>query len=1024
MSHRSLRSPATQAVAGRSFAGAHSLASVDAAWLGAQIAGWVGDPAATGLGRLPMWPSLPPYDSIEAATAGEASPWVRSLDGPWRFHLLGSPAVDEVAVPSSWVLPADGSHDRGAPIYLNVRMPFAGQAPFVPADNPTGVYRREFTVPREWSCRRTLLRVGAANSMGFVWVNESFIGFGSDSHLPSTYDITAHVRPGANTVCIVVPRWSAATWVEDQDQWWMPGLHRSVELVSVPAVCLGDTATVPGLDPDGTTGTLDLDVSVDAGVGRDIGSMTVEVIVTDPAARRRRPLATTGPVDVPRWTPRDAGDEHGLAYVWPGHRALGRVRVPGIEAWSHENPRRYRATIVLRDAAGAVVDVRARSVGFRRVELADRALLVNGVPVVINGVNHHDIHPDRGPATTVGDARRDLELMKCHHVNAVRTSHYPKDESFYELCDELGLYVVDEADVETHARWRQTSDDPAYAAAFLERGMRMVLRDRSHPCIIAWSLGNESGYGPSHDAMAAWMRRVDPSRPLHYEGGFSRDLDAASPVSDIVCPMYASVERIVEWSAHGRDRRPLILCEYNHAMGQAGGLADYWEVFGTVEGLQGGFVWEWADHGLRRREPHGITWIAYGGDFGEPEHDGNFVCDGLVSADRQPHPLLAELAALTQPVTVESAGRGQLRVTNRRWFTSIDELEASWELTIDGRRLGSGRLELPQIGPRSSAVVELPRAAAVDSTRARRVLCISFKPRRTARPAWAPSGWAASLSAVELGGVPVADRPVGRPVEVALTDDGIAVATDVVGWPVLSLWRAPTDNDDPPGEWRPTTPAAHWRNDGLDRLMCTDNDVRRRGAAGLCVARYKTEGGHAIEHRQRIEPLDAGQLRITEVITIDRSLRDLPRVGVRFRLPVAYQRLTWLGYGPGDSYPDRRAAVRFGRWTKNVSEQVVPFVKPQDYGLHLDTNWFELASPRSSIRVHGDRPLAFSALPHSVEELEAATHAHLLPPSTATYVHLDVAHRGLGTAACGPDTHPRHLVGGGIYRFAWTLSVR
>ncbi len=357
---------------------------------------------------------------------------------------------------------------------------------------------------------------------------------------------------------------------------------------------------------------------------------------------------------------------------------------------------------------------------------------------MINGVNHHDIHPDRGPATTVDDTRRDLELMKRHHVNAVRTSHYPKDESFYDLCDELGLYVVDEADIETHGRWRATSDDPAYAAAFLERGMRMVLRDRSHPCVVAWSLGNESGYGPSHDAMAAWIRRVDPSRPLHYEGGFSRDLDAASPVSDIVCPMYASVERIVQWSADGRDRRPLILCEYNHAMGQAGGLADYWAVFGEVEGLQGGFVWEWADHGLRRHERRtATTWIAYGGDFGEAEHDGNFVCDGLVSADREPHPLLDELAALTQPVAVERGRRrpAACRTTGAGSRTSTD-LEASWELTIDGRRVGRGRLDVPAVGPRSSAVVgdavagDRRQAGPGDADR-------SLRAARRRRPAWA-----------------------------------------------------------------------------------------------------------------------------------------------------------------------------------------------------------------------------------------------------------------------------------------------
>ena len=440
---------------------------------------------------------------------------------------------------------------------------------------------------------------------------------------------------------------------------------------------------------------------------------------------------------MPRWAPRDGGDAHAIAYTWPGHRVIDRVRVRGVEAWSHENPRRYRVAVILRDGGGEVLDVRARWVGFRRIELADRALLVNGVPVVINGVNHHDINPDRGPATTVDDTRRDLELMKRHHVNAVRTSHYPKDESFYELCDELGLYVVDEADIETHARWRATSDDPAYAAAFLERGMRMVLRDRSHPCVIAWSLGNESGYGPSHDAMAAWIRRVDPSRPLHYEGGFSRDLDAASPVSDIVCPMYASVERIVRWSDDGHDRRPLILCEYNHAMGQAGGLADYWAVFGEVDGLQGGFVWEWADHGLRRRDADGREWIAYGGDFGEAEHDGNFVCDGLVSADREAHPLLAELAALTQPVAVDAAGHGRLRVRNRRWFTDLSDVEATWELTTDGRRVVAGRLELPAIAPRSSAVIDIPAVVDERTSRGgtgRSTLVVRFAPT-WARPA-------------------------------------------------------------------------------------------------------------------------------------------------------------------------------------------------------------------------------------------------------------------------------------------------
>jgi beta-galactosidase len=559
-----------------------------------------------------------------------------------------------------------------------------------------------------------------------------------------------------------------------------------------------------------------------------------------------------------------------------------------------------------------------------------------------------------------------------------------------------------------------------------------VLRDRSHPSVIAWSLGNESGYGPSHDAMAAWIRRVDPSRAMHYEGGFSRDLDAASPVSDIVCPMYASVERITKWSAEGRDRRPLILCEYNHAMGQAGGLADYWAVFGTVEGLQGGFVWEWADHGLRRREPDGATWIAYGGDFGELEHDGNFVCDGLVSADREPHPLLAELAVLTQPVTVELAGRGRdwgatqglrLKVTNRRWFRGVEDLEASWEVTIDGRRAGHGRLELPAIPPRSSRVARLP-ATARPAGAGRAVLVVRLSPRRAARPSWAVNGWTASTAVIELGGSrgSASGTSRRRGVGVGLVDDGMALDDLAVGWPQLSLWRAPTDNDDPPGDWRVTTPAARWRADGLDRLSIDDDEAVRRGNAITRVVRYSTGSGHSVEHRQRAEA-GAGGVRFTETISIDRALRDLPRVGVRFELPPEFNQLHWLGLGPGDSYPDRRAAALFGRWEANVGELVVPFVRPQEYGLHLETVWFRLATTDRSVRVTGARPLAFSALPHSVDELQDATHAHLLPASTATHVHLDVAHRGLGTAACGPDTHPRHLVAGGTHRFSWAFAA-
>ncbi|WP_276967116.1 glycoside hydrolase family 2 TIM barrel-domain containing protein [Desertimonas flava] len=1010
---------------------------------------WLG-PSTTGVGRLPMAGAADPFDDADEARRGESS-WVRSLDGDWQFREFANPddigpaevggeSANEgepwsvVLVPGAWPLQRDDS--RARPIYLNVRMPFGGHPPSVPEDNPTGVYRRTFTVAARWRRRRTLLRVGAANSMGFVWVNGRFAGFGTDSHLASTYDVSALLRPGENDVTIVVPRWSAATWIEDQDQWWLPGLHRSVELLSVPRpVSIADAALVPGLAVDGTTGTLDVDIALDVPADTlDPGEYQVAIVVEPLDVRlgaRPKRLATTT-ITVPRWIEGEP-DRHRIAYTWPGHRARGRVEVPGIVAWNHEQPQRYRAIVELRDAAGTVVDVSTKLVGFRRVEIADRRLLINGIAVVINGVNHHDIHPDTGPVVSVDDLRRDLELMKRHHVNAVRTSHYPSREALYDLCDELGLYVVDEANIESHARWRSVAEDPQYAAAMLERGMRMVLRDRSHPCVIAWSLGNESGYGASHDAMAAWIRRVDPSRPTHYEGGFSLDLDAASPASDIVCPMYASVDRIVRWSREGgvggasRDRRPLILCEYNHAMGQAGGLADYWAVFGVEDGLQGGFVWEWADHGLRRRGVDGITeWFAYGGDFGEIDHDGTFVCDGLVSPDRVPHPLLLELAALTQPVAGERLGDGRLRITNRRWFTDLSDLQARWKLAIDGEKVaGWSALELPPIAPQSSVIIDSPAPSPGRPGRA--TLTVRFAPARGKRPAWASEDWEPALCIVDVpNGEPDRRRhQVSRPVvPIDVHDDALGVEGMSVASPSLSLWRPPTDNDDPPGTAWAGSAAARWRAQGLDRMAEPDDEVlTRRGATVSRDRRYRLATGEVVGHRQRIRRLPDGSVQFDERVDIPRSLTDIPRVGILLVLPPDFDHLSWLGRGPGDSYPDRHAATRHGRWTASVGDVQVPFVVPQEYGLHLDTEWFELSTGSLTLRIAGDRPLAFSALPHGPDALTAAGHAHELPPRQATWVHLDVAHRGLGTAACGPDTHDRWKIHGGRYRFTWTLGA-
>jgi len=1001
-----------------------------------------------------MRPPLDPYDDVDAARGGAPSPYVLSLDGTWEFRLLDSPNAvtaaladdgpwDSVAVPGTWVLQGGPEQRYGSPVYTNVVMPFADDPPGVPDHNPTGVHRRTFRVPRGWRGRRVLLEVGSADSFLTAWVNGTPVGVGTDSRLASTFDVTDALVSGANAIVLVVAQWSAATWLEDQDQWWLPGLHRSVRLVSVAPVSLGDVALVPGLAADGTTGRLDLGVEVDFGAAPPSSGWTVEVAVETPRARR---LATTGPVAVAVFEHGEPLTELLSGMFWEGSTLTAQLDVPGIDAWSHEAPSLYRAVVTLRSPVGEVVDVRAQRVGFRSVEVRDRQLLINGSPVLIVGVNRHEFDPDRGRVVDEAAMRRDLELMKQHHVNAVRCAHYPNDPLFYDLCDEYGLYVVDEANVETHARQASLCHDVRYHAAIVERCARMVRRDRNHACVIAWSLGNESGYGAAHDAAAAWIRRVDPSRPLHYEGPLMHDLDAAAPVTDLVCPMYAPVDRLEQWAADGLDlRRPLVLCEFGHAMGNAGGLADYVDAFRQTDGLQGGFVWEWCDHALRR--PDGS--FGYGGDFTDPATDrvvdANFCCDGLVSADRVPHPLLEEYARLNQPVRVESTDGG-LAVCNDRWFSALSDLRLWWELRVDGVVVDGGEFDLGDVPPQSRVELDPPApvaaALADPATRGELHLDVVAIPRR--RPGWAPAGWVAARAQVALRPEHESSEPnllrgswksttlagdlvVGDDASVTLDLGALTVAA-----PQLCLWRAPTDNDGIKSGWMAGVgPRGRWLRWGLDRLQVVDLDLRRRGGAVVRTVTWSTgvDGIGTVRHRQAISLVD-GVLTFDETVDVPVELDDLPRVGVRFTVPAGFEHLEWFGPGPGDSYPDRCAAP-VERWASTVSDTYVDHVVPQEHGHRHDVRWFGLSDgdPRRrgrrpvTLLVDADERFGFNASHLAVEDLTAASHSHLLVPRDEVHVHVDAAHRGLGTAACGPDTHPRHLVRGGRHRWRWRLAV-
>lgn len=1006
---------------------------------------WWRQPEVTSVSRLPIAAELPPFDDVASARAATASstygesPYVMSLDGAWEFRLLGSPrevgddcfddslAWSALTVPGAWSMPGPGEVAHDVPGYTNVVMPFGEEPPEVPEHNPTGVYRRTFTLPAGWKGRRVELRVGSAESVVTAWVNGELVGMGKDSRLPSSFDITPHLRRGRNRVGLVVVQWSDASWLEDQDQWWLGGLHRSVELVSTPATWLAEVALVPGLAVDRSTGLLDVEV----GVGGPVpDGWRVEAVVENLRGRR---LASTGLLPVPHFEHGEELTELISGMFFPGQVVRQRLEVPGIDAWSHERPNRYRVVVTLVDPEGALVDVRAQLSGFRSVEVGGNELRINGKPVEILGANLHEWDPDRGRAVSPELLRRDLELMKAHHLNAVRFAHYPHHRVAYDLCDELGLYVVDEANAESHARQASLCDDPRYLWSFVERAVRMVRRDRNHPSVILWSLGNESGEGVAHHAMAAAIRRIDPSRPLQYEGGLMHDLYAESSVTDVVCPMYPSIESIVEWAESGRDRRrPLILCEFSHAMGTSNGsLADYLHAIRSHHGLQGGLIWEWVDHGIRRGADGERSWFAYGGDFGEGDrwgvNDGNFCCDGLVSPDRVAHPAMSELSKLAQPVEAGLAGRGPSRrivLENRRWFSGLDDLRCRWERLRRGEVVESGTVELPAVAPRSTASMPLPGTAPAES------LVLTFVPRSArTRPKWAGKDWNAGWAQLVLArdrSAPPRGRAGSTRGAARLLEHGIVVGGVEIAWPELCLWRAPTDNDGIQIGWlQGSGSLGRWRGWGLQELSNESATVVRRRPAGTLTRAVTWRGATddvVIVHRSRVE-VDQGGVTFHEQVDVPRQLDDLPRVGVSFDLPASHTRVEWMGLGPHETYPDRHLAQR-RRWRSSVEDLYVDLVHPQEHGHRHDSDWVTFGSGDRGLRIVADRRFGWNASHHSLASLTAARHTTDLAPDDGVHVIIDVAHRGLGTASCGPDTLPRYLVGGGRYRWSWRIEAR
>ena len=797
------------------------------------------NPQVVGRNKAPAHATLVPYQDAATALRGDrdASAFFRLLNGDWAFAWSPNPAAapdgfyaddfdaggwDTIPVPSNWQL-----QGYGTPMYTNVQYPFPpDNMPEVPKDdNPVGCYRTTFTVPAGWAGRRVFIVFDGVDSAFYLWVNGKEVGYSQDSRLPAEFDLTPYLRPGENTLAVRVYRWSDGSYLEDQDFWRLSGIYRDVYLYAAPAVHLRDVWVRTELDADYRDADLKVRVDVTAyadGVTPDGYQVTATLY---DAEQQRVAESVSRIPDEPAFS--DARERH-LDLTMP---------VAAPRQWSAEDPTLYTLLVTLTDAAGEVLEVQAYRVGFRKVEIRDGKILINGVPVYFRGANRHEHDPDTGHAVSVASMIEDILLMKRFNFNAVRTCHYPDDPRWYDLCDEYGLYVIDEANIESHGVWDEPSRDPAWLTAFMERGTRMVERDKNHPSVVIWSMGNESGHGPNHAALADWIHAHDPTRPVHYESAHDE------PYVDMISTMYPDLERLVAMATAPGEERPFILCEYAHAMGNSpGNLKEYWEIIESYPRLCGAFVWDWVDQGLRRTTEEGEAWFAYGGDYGDTPHDGSFCINGVIFPDRTIHPCMWEFKRVYQPVEVEAVdlAAGRIEVVNKHFFTDLGYLDGAWTLTADGEVVQQGRL--PRLttpsGEREALTLPLTVPDVAPATELR--LTLSFALAEAA--AWAEAGhevawaqFAMPVAAPAAAPLDVAAMPALRLTEAAgeavveggplrlVVDKAAGTLSSLsyegrellVSGPTPNFWRAPTEND--MGQWRERA-AILWREVGLDSL--------------------------------------------------------------------------------------------------------------------------------------------------------------------------------------------------------------
>jgi len=979
-----------------------------------------------GINKLPPHVETIPYDNLGSALNCEPreSPWYKSLNGEWKFKLYDNPfslpddffkkdfndkGWSMIKVPSDWQ-----TEGYDYPIYVNqpYSWTYDPKPPAVPHDyNPTGLYRYYFDVPAKWKNRRVILHFGGINSAAYILINGKNVGYTQGSKLPAEFDITPFLnKKGHNLLALEVIRYSDGSYLECQDFWRLSGIERDVFIYSVPQNHIFDFFIKSTLDSSYTNGIFNMDVvlrNFDKNVKPENLKLQTSIYYKDKLLKDTLLQINTN------------GDDSSITVVG--------FRLKNVKKWSAENPELYTVILRLKNKNGKTVELLSSKTGFRTSEIKNGQLLINGKAVLLKGVNRHEHDEFTGHVVSREMMTEDIRLMKRFNINAVRTSHYPDDPYWYKLCDKYGIYLIDEANIESHGMGyrpdRTLGNNPQWQKAHLERIRRMVERDKNHPSVIIWSMGNEAGDGVNFVAASEFIHRRDPSRPVHYERALNREH------VDIYSPMYASIGYIERY-AKSNPRKPLILCEYAHSMGNStGNLKDYWDVIRKYPALQGGFIWDWVDQGLAKYDSTGQKYWAYGGDFGPQDvpSDGNFCINGLVQPDRTPHPALYEVKSVYSSIHWQALDikNGIFKITNEYDFTNLDKFDILWQIVADGKIVAQGKTENTDIGPQQSKIVKIDINDSL--LKLKDEIFIDFNAVTKTSSELIPKGFevAATQFLLKKPFFKTSEKTHGHKTGYQTQDDKTIITGDdfkvifddkngfleslyyngekIIGNPLKPcFWRAPTDNDFGNGMDKRQ---GVWRN-AADNMILKKRtvSVSKDSAGGVQITYYHYLKN--VRSQLKTEYLIKPDGSITIGMTFSPGIKgipNLPRYGFYLSVEENFSELRWYGRGPFENYCDRNSGSLVSVYKSTVSEQYYPYIRPQENGYKTDNRWLTLTDKRGNglfIKAV-DTVFGFSALNNTdddFDQLFASNYKHTndIRPEKRIFVHIDLKQMGVG----------------------------